>query len=99
VPRRAKVIEKYQRDLNIALMNELAIIIDLMGIRSKDVFRVAAVHEVELLPHSPGLWAVNCIGVDPSYLNDHAEDSAKPAAGDIWQAAASTTTWVGSHAQ
>jgi len=69
----AKVIENTQRDLNIALMNELAIIFDLMGIRSKDVFEAAAT-KWNFNRYSPGLVGGHCIGVDPFYLTTKAEE-------------------------
>lgn len=68
----AKVIENTQRDLNIALMNELAIIFDKMNIPSKDVFE-AANTKWNFLPFKPGLVGGHCIGVDPYYLTTKAE--------------------------
>jgi UDP-N-acetyl-D-galactosamine dehydrogenase len=68
----AKVIENTQRDLNIALMNELAIIFDLLGIRSKDVLDAAAT-KWNFLRFTPGLVGGHCIGVDPYYLTAKAE--------------------------
>lgn len=68
----AKVIENTQRDLNIALMNELALICDRIGIRTHDV--LAAKHQMELLPFTPGLVGGHCIGVDPYYLTTKAEE-------------------------
>jgi UDP-N-acetyl-D-galactosamine dehydrogenase len=68
----AKVIENTQRDLNIALMNELALIFDMMGIRTKDVLD-AACTKWNFLPFRPGLVGVHCIGVDPYYLTTKAE--------------------------
>jgi UDP-N-acetyl-D-galactosamine dehydrogenase len=68
----AKVIENTQRDLNIALMNELAIIFDLVGINSKEVFDAAAT-KWNFLRYSPGLVGGHCIGVDPFYLTTLAE--------------------------
>ena len=68
----AKVIENTQRDLNIALMNELAIIFDRLGIRTADVLDAAG-HEVELPPVPPGLVGGHCIGVDPYYLTMKAQ--------------------------
>lgn len=69
----AKVIENTQRDLNIALMNELAIIFDRMGIRTADVLS-AAKTKWNFLPFSPGLVGGHCIGVDPYYLTAKAEE-------------------------
>lgn len=68
----AKVIENTQRDLNIALMNELAIIFDKIGIRTKDVLDAAAT-KWNFLPFTPGLVGGHCIGVDPYYLTAKAE--------------------------
>lgn len=63
----AKVIENTQRDLNIALMNELAIIFDRMGLCTKDVLEAAGT-KWNFLKFSPGLVGGHCIGVDPYYL-------------------------------
>ena len=63
----AKVIENTQRDLNIALMNELAIICDKMNIETKEVLKVAAT-KWNFLNFNPGLVGGHCIGVDPYYL-------------------------------
>jgi len=63
----AKVIENTQRDLNIALMNELAIIFDKMGIDTMDVLDAAGT-KWNFLPFRPGLVGGHCIGVDPYYL-------------------------------
>ena len=63
----AKVIENTQRDLNISLMNELAIIFDKMGIDTQDVISAAAT-KWNFLKFSPGLVGGHCIGVDPYYL-------------------------------
>jgi UDP-N-acetyl-D-galactosamine dehydrogenase len=68
----AKVIENTQRDLNIALMNELAKIFDLMGIRTRDVLDAAGT-KWNFLKFSPGLVGGHCIGVDPYYLTTKAE--------------------------
>jgi UDP-N-acetyl-D-glucosamine/UDP-N-acetyl-D-galactosamine dehydrogenase len=67
----AKVIENTQRDLNIALINELAIIFDLMGIDSMDVLEAAGT-KWNFLPFRPGLVGGHCIGVDPYYLTHKA---------------------------
>ena len=69
----AKVIENTQRDLNIALMNELAIIFDLMDINSKEVFDAAAT-KWNFIRFAPGLVGGHCIGVDPFYLTTKAEE-------------------------
>lgn len=68
----AKVIENTQRDLNIALMNELAIIFDRAGINTMDVLRAAGT-KWNFLPFRPGLVGGHCIGVDPYYLTYKAE--------------------------
>ena len=68
----AKVIENTQRDLNIALMNELAIIFDKMGIATKDVLAAAGT-KWNFLGFKPGLVGGHCIGVDPYYLTHKAE--------------------------
>ena len=69
----AKVIENTQRDLNIALMNELAVIFEKMGIRTKDVLD-AAMTKWNFLPFKPGLVGGHCIGVDPYYLTFKAQE-------------------------
>lgn len=69
----AKVIENTQRDLNIALMNELALIFDRMNIDTKDVLDTAAT-KWNFLPFKPGLVGGHCIGVDPYYLTTKAEE-------------------------
>jgi UDP-N-acetyl-D-galactosamine dehydrogenase len=68
----AKVIENTQRDLNIALMNELALICDRLGIATKEVLAAAAT-KWNFLPFAPGLVGGHCIGVDPYYLTAKAE--------------------------
>ena len=68
----AKVIENTQRDLNIALMNELAIIFDKIGIDTLDVLKAAGT-KWNFLPFRPGLVGGHCIGVDPYYLTHKAE--------------------------
>jgi len=68
----AKVIENIQRDLNIALMNELAIIFHLMGLDSLEVLKAAST-KWNFLPFYPGLVGGHCIGVDPYYLTYKAE--------------------------
>jgi UDP-N-acetyl-D-galactosamine dehydrogenase len=68
----AKVIENTQRDLNIALMNELAIIFDRLGIRTADVLAAAAT-KWNFLGFRPGLVGGHCIGVDPYYLTMKAQ--------------------------
>lgn len=68
----AKVIENTQRDLNIALVNELAIIFNLMGIDTEEVL-LAAGSKWNFLPFRPGLVGGHCIGVDPYYLTFKAQ--------------------------
>lgn len=68
----AKVIENTQRDLNIALMNELALIFDKMHIDTKEVLEAAST-KWNFLPFEPGLVGGHCIGVDPYYLTFKAE--------------------------
>jgi UDP-N-acetyl-D-galactosamine dehydrogenase len=68
----AKVIENTQRDLNIALMNELAIIFDRLGIDTNDVLEAAGT-KWNFLKFKPGLVGGHCIGVDPYYLTHKAE--------------------------
>ncbi|MBI5430613.1 MAG: nucleotide sugar dehydrogenase [Nitrosomonadales bacterium] len=68
----AKVIENTQRDLNIALMNELALIFDKIGIDTLEVLQAAGT-KWNFLPFRPGLVGGHCIGVDPYYLTHKAE--------------------------
>ncbi|GAA3786472.1 nucleotide sugar dehydrogenase [Qipengyuania pelagi] len=68
----AKVIENTQRDLNIALMNELALVLDRMDIRTRDVLEAAGT-KWNFLRFSPGLVGGHCIGVDPYYLTHASE--------------------------
>ena len=68
----AKVIENTQRDINIALMNECALIFDKMGISTKAVLNAAST-KWNFLKFSPGLVGGHCIGVDPYYLTAKAE--------------------------
>ena len=68
----AKVIENTQRDLNIALMNELALIFDRMGIDTNEVLEAAGT-KWNFLKFKPGLVGGHCIGVDPYYLTHKAE--------------------------
>ncbi|GMT41666.1 MAG: UDP-N-acetyl-D-galactosamine dehydrogenase [bacterium] len=69
----AKVIENIQRDLNIALMNELALIFNKLGINTNDVLKAAST-KWNFLPFKPGLVGGHCIGVDPYYLTYKAEE-------------------------
>lgn len=68
----SKVIENTQRDLNIALMNELAIVFDKIGIDTLEVLEAAGT-KWNFLPFRPGLVGGHCIGVDPYYLTHKAE--------------------------
>lgn len=68
----AKVIENTQRDVNIALMNELALIFDRMDIQTSEVLAAAGT-KWNFLPFTPGLVGGHCIGVDPYYLTCAAE--------------------------
>lgn len=68
----AKVIENTQRDLNIALINELAMIFNRMGIDTEAVLKAAGT-KWNFLPFRPGLVGGHCIGVDPYYLTHKAE--------------------------
>lgn len=68
----AKIIENTQRDLNIALMNELAIIFEKMNIDTSDVLEAAGT-KWNFLPFRPGLVGGHCIGVDPYYLTFKAQ--------------------------
>ena len=68
----AKVIENTQRDINIALMNELALIFEKMGIRTADVLAAAGT-KWNFLKFRPGLVGGHCIGVDPYYLTTKAQ--------------------------
>ena len=69
----AKVIKNIQRDLNVALMNELALICDKLNIRTADVLATAST-KWNFLPFKPGLVGGHCIGVDPYYLTAKAEE-------------------------
>lgn len=69
----AKVIENTQRDLNIALMNELAVIFGRMGVDTREAL-AAAGSKWNFLPFTPGLVGGHCIGVDPYYLTFKAEE-------------------------
>src|SRR5256886_5050859 len=69
----AKVIENTQRDLNIALMNELAIIFHKLGLDTTEVLAAAA-SKWNFLPFKPGLVGGHCIGVDPYYLTHRAQE-------------------------
>ncbi len=68
----AKVIENVQRDLNIALMNELALIFDRLGVDTLNVLQAAGT-KWNFLPFRPGLVGGHCIGIDPYYLTHKAQ--------------------------
>src|SRR5205814_891293 len=68
----AKVIENTQRDLNIAFVNELAIIFEKLGLDTMEVLQAAGT-KWNFLPFRPGLVGGHCIGVDPYYLTHKAE--------------------------
>lgn len=68
----AKVIENTQRDVNIALINELAILFDRLGIDTEEVLQAAGT-KWNFLPFRPGLVGGHCIGVDPYYLTHKAQ--------------------------
>jgi UDP-N-acetyl-D-galactosamine dehydrogenase len=68
----AKVIENTQRDVNIALINELALIFNKMGIDTEAVLQAAGT-KWNFLPFRPGLVGGHCIGVDPYYLTHKAQ--------------------------
>jgi UDP-N-acetyl-D-galactosamine dehydrogenase len=69
----AKVIENSQRDINIAFVNELAKIFNLMGINTQEVLKAAGT-KWNFLPFKPGLVGGHCIGVDPYYLAQKAQE-------------------------
>ena len=69
----AKVIENTQRDVNIALINELALIFKRLGIDTEEVLRAAGT-KWNFLPFRPGLVGGHCIGVDPYYLTHKAQE-------------------------
>jgi UDP-N-acetyl-D-galactosamine dehydrogenase len=69
----AKVLENTQRDVNIALINEIALICDRLGVDTQDVLRAAGT-KWNFLPFRPGLVGGHCIGVDPFYIAHKAEE-------------------------
>jgi UDP-N-acetyl-D-galactosamine dehydrogenase len=73
----AKVIENTQRDVNIALINELALIFNRLGIDTEEVLRAAGT-KWNFLPFRPGLVGGHCIGVDPYYLTHKAQEIGYP---------------------
>lgn len=82
----AKVIENTQRDVNIALINELALIFNKMGIDTEAVLQAAGT-KWNFLPFRPGLVGGHCIGVDPYYLT-HKAQSIGYHPRSSWRAAA-----------
>ena len=74
----AKVIENTQRDLNIALMNELAMICDRLGLDTGEVIRTAST-KWNFASYEPGLVGGHCIGIDPYYLTFAAEQAGHHA--------------------
>ncbi|MBS0526216.1 MAG: nucleotide sugar dehydrogenase [Proteobacteria bacterium] len=69
----AKVLENTQRDVNIALINEVALICDRLGVDTQDVLKAAGT-KWNFLPFRPGLVGGHCIGVDPFYIAHKAEE-------------------------
>jgi UDP-N-acetyl-D-galactosamine dehydrogenase len=69
----AKVLENTQRDVNIALINEVALICDRLGVDTQDVLKAAGT-KWNFLPFRPGLVGGHCIGVDPFYITHKAEE-------------------------
>ncbi len=88
----AKVIENTQRDVNIALINELAIIFNMMGIDTMEVLEAAGT-KWNFLPFRPGLVGGHCIGVDPYYLT-HKVSTLGYNPAIMLARAASTTAWA-----
>ena len=90
----SKIIENTQRDVNIALINELALIFDQMGIDTNEVIEAAAT-KWNFIKLSPGLVGGHCIGVDPYYLTFKAEEIGyKP---DLIQAARQINSGMGKY--
>ena len=77
----AKVIENTQRDVNIALINELALIFNRLGIDTEEVLQAAGT-KWNFLPFRPGLVGGHCIGVDPYYLTHKAQADRLPPGDD-----------------
>ncbi|HBK46024.1 MAG TPA: nucleotide sugar dehydrogenase [Xanthomonadaceae bacterium] len=90
----AKVIENIQRDVNIALVNELALIFDRLGIDTRDVLDAAGT-KWNFLPFRPGLVGGHCIGVDPYYLLHKSESVGYHP--DLIHTARSVNNRVGMH--
>ncbi len=90
----AKVIENIQRDVNIALVNELALIFDRLGIDTQDVLDAAG-SKWNFLPFRPGLVGGHCIGVDPYYLLHKSESMGYHP--DLIHTARQVNNRVGAH--
>ena len=90
----AKAVENTQRDLNIALMNELALIFDRLGIDTRDVLAAAGT-KWNFLKFHPGLVGGHCTGIDPFYLTHVAESVGYPA--QVIQAGRRTNDEMGFH--
>jgi UDP-N-acetyl-D-galactosamine dehydrogenase len=90
----AKAVENTQRDLNIALMNELALIFDRLGIDTRDVLDAAGT-KWNFLKFHPGLVGGHCTGIDPFYLTHVAESVGYPA--QVIQAGRRTNDEMGFH--
>ena len=90
----AKVVENIQRDVNIALVNELALIFDKLGIDTQDVLDAAG-SKWNFLPFRPGLVGGHCIGVDPYYLLHKSESVGYHP--DLIHTARQVNNRVGSH--
>lgn len=90
----AKVVENIQRDVNIALVNELALIFDRLGIDTQDVLEAAGT-KWNFLPFRPGLVGGHCIGVDPYYLLHKSESVGYHP--DLIHTARQVNNRVGSH--
>jgi len=90
----AKVVENIQRDVNIALVNELALIFDRLGIDTQDVLEAAGT-KWNFLPFRPGLVGGHCIGVDPYYLLHKSESMGYHP--DLIHTARQVNNRVGAH--
>ena len=89
----AKVIENTQRDLNIALMNELAIIFHKLDLNTQEVLAAAGT-KWNFLKFTPGLVGGHCIGVDPYYLTHRAQEVGYHPEVILRRPAGSTTAWA-----
>ena len=88
----AKVIENAQRDLNIAFVNELALIFDRLNVDTREVLEAAGT-KWNFLPFQPGLVGGHCIGVDPYYLTHRAEREQAITRRSFFLEDASTMRW------